>query len=545
MSFLSPQFFKHSAITVAVCLIGAIAGSYVLTTLRFSKSGDSVDIADQHLIEQGQRVAQAADCVACHTVPGAAPFSGGLAMPTPMGTIYSTNITPDEATGIGRYDFADFERALRHGVRKDGAALYPAMPYVSYVALTNEDTQALYAYFKSAVKAVDQPNHATQIPWPMNMRWPLAWWQAMFAPNRAFVAPEQADAKLTRGAYLVEVAGHCGTCHTPRGIALNEKTLSNDASAQYLSGSALAGWYAKSLRQEATGLGDWQKQDIVQFLKTGRNDHTAAFGSMAEVVEHSSQHFSDDDIAAIAAYLSTLKAREGQASTSPKASDTTTAQLYDSAIDSAGAHGYVAHCAACHRLNGQGTPRLFPALAANALVQTDDPSSLIQITLSGGAMVKTQADATRPSMPDLSKLGDQSVAEILTFVRTSWGNTGTAVNAQQVAAIRKLIANKPLNVEVSHNEDTVKDTTKGKELALDRAKGNCLACHTLKGGDAPSSVGRELVDIKRKFPNRDDLIEILTNEPMRNAVAPMPPFGRNRVLTPQEIEQIVDFLYTL
>ena len=430
---------------VAIGLVVAVGGSYLAPALFAPRHDVAVNSADPALIEQGRQVAQASDCVACHTANGGKAFAGGLAMQTPIGTIYSTNITPDKATGIGGYDFADFERAVRHGVRKDGAPLYPAMPYVSYSVLTDKDVQALYAYFVSAVQPVAQHNQASTIPWPSNMRWPLAWWQMLFGGHRGFSPPEGATPEVARGAYLVEGAGHCGACHTPRGAAFQETALKDGPDGEFLSGSELEGWYAKSLRHEDIGLAGWSRQEIADFLKTGRNARSAAFGGMAEVIEHSAQHMSDADASAIAAYLASLPARPGHAASAPKAEDATTAKLYDSADHSPGALGYVAQCAPCHRMNGQGTPRLFPALAGNAVVETDNPSSLIQITLAGGAMARTPADKTRPSMPELAKLDDRAVADILTFIRASWGNKAPPVSANDVAAMRGVIAHKPLD----------------------------------------------------------------------------------------------------
>jgi sulfur oxidation c-type cytochrome SoxX len=265
---------------------------------------------------------------------------------------------------------------------------------------------------------------------------------------------------------------------------------------------------------------------------------------MAEVIQHSTQHLSGADASAMAAYLISRPARPGHAASAPKPEDATTAKLYDSTDHSLGALSYVAQCAPCHRMNGQGTPRLFPALAGNAAVMTENPSSLIQITLAGGAMAKTPADKSRPSMPEMAMLDDRTVAGILTFIRNSWGNKASPVSASDVAAMRGAIGHKPLD-HVPENPAHADDVKAGQELALDRAKGNCLACHTLKGGDAPSNVGRELVDMKRRFPNRADLVEILTDESMRNPITPMPSLGRNHVLTPAEIEKIIDFLYTL
>ena len=439
------KFLKLGVSAAVIGLLVAIGGSYIAPAVFAPRQNIQVNTADPVLIERGRYIAQASDCVACHTAKGGQEFAGGLAMQTPIGTIYSTNITSDKGTGIGGYDYADFERAIRHGFRKDGSPLYPAMPYVSYAVLTDDDMEALYAYFVSAVQPVAQKNQASTIQWPLSMRWPLAWWQMLFGGHRGFTPPVGATQEVARGAYLVEGAGHCGACHTPRGVAFQETALKDGPGGVFLSGSELEGWYAKSLRNEDTGLAGWSQQEIADFLKTGRNARTAAFGIMAEVVQHSAQHLSDADASAIAAYLVSRAARPGHSASPPKPEDATTAKLYAGADRSPGALNYVAHCAACHRINGQGTPRLFPALARNAAVVTDNPTSLIQITLTGGAMARTSADKLRPSMPELAKLDDATIADILTFIRTSWGNTGSPVYAKDVAAMRGMIAHAPLD----------------------------------------------------------------------------------------------------
>ena len=177
---------------------------------------------DQNLIKQGEYLARAGDCVACHTAKDGKPFAGGLPMETPIGTIYSTNITPDK-TGLGDYSFEDFDKAVRHGVAKNGSTLYPAMPYPSYASVTEPDMQALYAYFMHGVAPVAQENKASDIPWPLSMRWPLMGWRWLFAPAVAdYQAAPGADAVVSRGAYLVEGLGHCGACHTPRALTMQE-----------------------------------------------------------------------------------------------------------------------------------------------------------------------------------------------------------------------------------------------------------------------------------------------------------------------------------
>ncbi len=237
-------------------------------------------------------------------------------METPIGAIYSTNITPDQGkTGIGDYSFEDFDNAVRHGVAKNGDTLYPAMPYPSYARVSEEDMQALYAYFMHGVEPVEQANKASDIPWPLSMRWPLAIWRWTFAPEvKDFQAAAGQDPVLARGAYLVEGLGHCGACHTPRSITMQEKALSNgERGEDYLAGSSapMDGWIAKSLRGDhRTGLGSWSEADLVSFLRTGRSERSAVFGGMTDVVEHSMQYLSDADLTAIARYLKSLPPRE-------------------------------------------------------------------------------------------------------------------------------------------------------------------------------------------------------------------------------------------
>ncbi len=423
----------------------AMGGAYALPYWFATKQTAKVDIHDAALIARGAVVARQGDCIACHTAPGGKPFAGGLAMQTPVGAIYSTNITPDPMHGIGLYDYGDFERAVRQGVRRDGTPLYPAMPYVSYAVVKDEDVKALYAWVMTQVPAVAQDNHAATIPWPMNMRWPLAWWQYLFAGQRRFEPSPHLDAQQQRGAYLVEGLAHCGACHTPRGIAYQEKALKDEAGGAYLSGSVLEGWYAKNLRNEAVGLASWPQADIADFLKTGRTASTAAFGSMADVVEHSTQHMSDADLQAIAAYLKALAPRPGYPASFKPGADTTTVRLLKGDYAAPGAVAYVENCASCHGLDGRGAPRIFPALAGNTIVRAEDPSSLIQVTLAGSTMAHTPADRMRFEMPGFDQLDNRTVADIVTFIRAGWGNGAAAVGAKDVSQMREIVARKPEN----------------------------------------------------------------------------------------------------
>ncbi|PIJ50314.1 alcohol dehydrogenase [Erwinia sp. OLTSP20] len=388
-------------------------------------------------ISKGQYLATAGDCVACHTAADGKPFAGGLKMSTPVGAIYSTNITPDKETGIGEYSYQEFATALRDGIAKDGHHLYPAMPYTSFAKINDEDMHALYDFFMQQVQPVKQANRDSDIPWPLNMRWPLGLWNRLFHDNDVFQPDANQSAEWNRGAYLIQGLEHCGTCHTPRGIAFEEKALDQNDSA-YLTGGTLEGWHAPNLTGNMKdGLGRWKQEEIETFLKTGRTSNTMAFGSMTDVIEHSTQYLSDADLKAMAVYLKSLKPSD-PAAKAPAQQDDTTAALVKGDVSQPGAQEYMDNCAACHRIDGKGYTNAFPALAHNSALMSDDPSSLISIVLKGGKAAVTQSAKSGMSMPDFGwRLNDQQVASLLTFVRNSWGNQASAVTADQVKEVRK------------------------------------------------------------------------------------------------------------
>ncbi|MBP2169400.1 mono/diheme cytochrome c family protein [Erwinia toletana] len=394
------------------------------------------------LIKRGDYLARAGDCVACHTSKGGKPFAGGLPMATPIGTIYSTNITPDKQSGIGDYSYDDFQKAVRHGVAKNGDTLYPAMPYPSYAVVSDEDMQALYAYFMHGVAPVAQVNQDSDIPWPLSMRWPLAIWRGVFAPDvKAFQPKSGEDPLLARGRYLVEGLGHCGACHTPRSITMQEKALNDDKGSDYLAGSnaPIDGWNANNLRGDnRDGLGRWSEDDLVQFLRTGRNDHTAVFGGMSDVVEHSLQHLTAEDATAIARYLKSLGARDPN-QVGFKPDDSVAQALWRGDDSKTGAALYVDSCAACHKTDGSGYKRFFPELRGNAVVQADDATSLIHIVLTGNTLPGVKGAPSSITMPAFGwRMNDQQVADVVNFIRTSWGNSASSsVSAQDVAKVRK------------------------------------------------------------------------------------------------------------
>jgi mono/diheme cytochrome c family protein len=226
----------------------------------------------QEMLARGEYLAKLGDCGACHSTAGHPAFSGGLKMALPIGAIYTTNITPDKTYGIGSFTLADFDRALRFGV-VNGHSVYPAMPYPSYAITKPEDVAALYAYFKFGVAPAAVPNKRSDILFPLSMRWPLTYWRVVFAPKpKSFDASAFTDATIARGAYFVEGLGHCGECHTPRGLALQVKAQNGRDGDEFLSGAAVENWYAPSLRSGGPDtIVEWSDSQIAHFLQTGVN----------------------------------------------------------------------------------------------------------------------------------------------------------------------------------------------------------------------------------------------------------------------------------
>ena len=387
------------------------------------------------LIQRGAYLARLGDCAACHSVPDRPAFSGGYRMAIPIGAIYSSNITPDPKDGIGKFTLTDFDRALRYGVSK-GHTLYPAMPFVSYANTRPEDVQALYAYFKYGVQPASVPNRGPDILFPLSMRFPLTYWRWLFAPRpHSFDPGQYADAELARGAYFVEGLGHCGECHTPRALTLQLKATSPKDGPAYLAGAVVENFFAPSLRSDEPGsLASWDVADVATFLKTGVNPHGIAFGSMTDVIEHSTQFMTGDDLNATARYLKSVGA---PGVVRPTYDPATAKSLAAGDISRPGARVYIDNCAACHRPDGRGYEGVFPALAGNPIVEAPDPTSLETIVLRGSKTPRTQSTPAQFAMPAFAwRLSDEEVADVVTFIRSSWGNHASAATPQAVARIR-------------------------------------------------------------------------------------------------------------
>ena len=388
-------------------------------------------------MSRGEYVARAADCVACHSVPGGPAFGGGLKMGSPLGTIVATNISPDPQGGIGRYTLEDFTRALRDGVARDGHHLYPAMPYPSYAALSDEDIKALYGYFMNEVPPTQQATPANDIPWALSFRWPLALWNVAFSGSGPYAAKPGHDAQWNRGAYLVQGPGHCGACHTPRGVAIQEKAL-DEGSESFLAGAVLDGWSAPNLRGNVrTGLGSWTEDDVAAFLRTGHNRFSGVFGSMVDVLNNSTPFLDDPDLHAMAVYLKSLPPTAQEAAYAYDGA-ATEAVRQSVRASSPGAVVYASRCASCHGSDGKGLGTFMPPLAGNPTVMDPHPDSLINLTLNGAAPVAVKGVPDPYRMPQYrTELSDAQIADVLTFIRGGWGNGAGPVTAAQAAELRK------------------------------------------------------------------------------------------------------------
>ena len=395
--------------------------------------------ADNAEVERGRYLATAGDCVACHTAPGGKSMAGGLALASPLGSIYSTNITPSKTHGIGNYTLQQFTDALRHGKRADGANLYPAMPYTAYAKTTDEDIAAMYAYFMQGVQAVDDaPAKQTDLPFPFNIRASLSVWNAMFHDATPYKADASQPPEWNRGAYLAQGLAHCTTCHTPRTALMAE-----DAKRS-LGGADLGGWYAPNITSHASsGIGSWTEDELVAYMSgkpvPGKGP---AAGPMAEAVDHSLKHLSAEDLKAIAVYVKSVPAVDDGSLKQSAASFGKQTDALDSVrgVDlpkdynaMTGAQIYDGYCAACHQAQGQGTEGGgLPSLFNNTSLGHANSNNLVQVLLHG--IERHGADSVMPGFAH--ELTDQQITSLGNYLLTSYGNPSAKVTEQQVAQLR-------------------------------------------------------------------------------------------------------------
>ncbi len=379
-------------------------------------------------IRQGQYLAQAGNCMACHTSRGGPAYAGGRAIATPFGALYSPNITPDGASGIGKWTADDFWRALHNGKSRDGRFLYPAFPYTEYTKMPRADADALFAYFKS-LPAVYRPNREHALRFPYDQRVLLAGWRALYFTPGEFVADPRRSAQWNRGAYLVQGPGHCSACHAGR------NALGASQEGAGLGGGLIPilGWYAPSLTADTeAGLGAWSEAQIVELLKTGVSAQASVFGPMAEVVAQSLQHLSDSDAAAMANYLKSLPPTAGE-----RAGGQASREPLEQAVLERGAKLYGEHCTSCHKDDGRGAAPAYPPLAGNRAITMASAINPIRIVLNGGFAPGTTGNPRPYGMPPYGpSLSDADVAAVVTYIRNHWGNQAAPVSAQEIGRNR-------------------------------------------------------------------------------------------------------------
>lgn len=423
-------------------LLRAWLAALAACALAPSAGAQTPSPGDTGALARGEYLARIGGCASCHTMPrDGIPFAGGRPMSTPMGPIISTNITPDPVHGIGRYSFDDFRRVMREGTAPGNKHLYPAMPYTAYTKASDEDLQALFGYLMHAVPPSDYAPPPTKLVFPFDQRWALRFWKAAFLPSGRYAAKAGHDAEWNRGAYLVQSFGHCGSCHTPRGVAYQERGY-DESSPRFLTGMVNDDWHATNLTgTQGAGLGRSSAASIARFLRTGHADGKAAFGSMAEEVEQSLQYITEADARAVAGYLKTLPAQRNEGAYAPDRADTVTPTPKQGDrtgdVESVGARVYRSFCAQCHQPDGKGVADTFPRLAGNASVLSDDATSLIRLVVQGGRGPRTATGPVPQMMPGFdATLTDVQMAQVLTYVRGTWGNTARPVTTNDVTELK-------------------------------------------------------------------------------------------------------------
>lgn len=401
----------------------AISGMAAFLTLAHSALAQELSFSE---VERGRYLATASDCAACHTnvEEDGKPFAGGRELGTPFGTIYSTNLTPDPETGLGRWTRDDFYRALNDGVSQDGSQLYPAMPYPHFTLMPRADVDAIYAYLRT-LDPVIAKTPENELPFPLSVRASVLGWKMLYFEDRQFAENPDRSAEWNRGRYLVDGPAHCGACHTGKTL------LGAEEEDEYLRGGTLENWFAPNIRGgENGGIRDWQIEDIVNFLGSGRARHTAPMQRMGEVVALSTQYLNEEDLHAIATYLKSLD------DTAPEEQDEP-----DQARLDIGEAIYFDSCAACHREDREGVPGIFASLASSNKLSADDPATVIRIILGGARAQATETAPGSPAMPPFAwKLTDQQVADLVTYLRYENIRPAGPVSADAVAEMRSYLA---------------------------------------------------------------------------------------------------------
>ena len=423
---------RSSALKWLVAVLAVVALSAVVVALLnvrdepdLSAGPEPASPPTPQQIERGAYLARAGNCAGCHTARGGAPYAGGQGIETPFGTVYASNLTPDATTGIGPWTATHFWRAMHNGRSRDGRLLYPAFPYPNFTQVTRQDSDAIYAYLRT-IAAVRQPNRPHTLRFPYDSQASLAVWRALFFRPETFEPDPAKSAEWNRGSYLVRGLGHCNACHASRNI------LGATTGKLELGGGLIPmqNWYAPSLASSReAGVADWETTQVVGLLKDGVNARGSVLGPMAEVVYRSTQFLANEDLQAMALYLKQLPQ-----SPPPEPGEKI---KRDPTLMRRGAKLYEDHCAECHGKQGQGAAHAYPPLVGNRAVTMDMPANLVRVVAYGGYLPCTGGNPRPYGMPPFSyQFDDNEIAEVLSFIRGSWGNDAPTVSALEVLRYR-------------------------------------------------------------------------------------------------------------
>src|SRR5580692_2092002 len=379
-------------------------------------TGVPANLAGADQIKRGEYLIRAADCEVCHTAPGGAAFAGGLAIPLPFGTLYSTNVTSDKETGIGDYSDADFLNAVQRGIRKDGSRLYPAMPYPSYTYITDADALAIKAYLFSR-PAIRAANRADTLGFPFNQRWSMIFWSWAFNANSRFAPNTAQSAQWNRGAYLAEALAHCGECHTPRNLAF---ALNN---RKKFAGAETAGWQAFNITSDkATGIGAWSDDEVSAYLSKGHAlDRGTAAGPMGEAVDQSFSHMSASDIGALVVYVRSVPAvvsPDLPAAIAPPA-PVSPAEAKVSA-NALGKKVFEQACVSCHDWTGVSAISPYATITGARAVNDPAGTNVAQIVVSGTRRLTPNGIISMPAFG--STYSDTEIAAVANYVTARFGS---------------------------------------------------------------------------------------------------------------------------
>ena len=393
-------------------------------------TGVPAALAKASLVERGAYLAHAADCEACHTTGGGKPYAGGVGFKLPFGALYSTNITPDKETGIGNYSDQDFLNAVHRGVRRDGARLYPAMPYPSYTYMTDADALAIKAYLFS-LPPVHAPAPENTLAFPFNQRWAMMFWSAVFNADARFEPDTAKSPEWNRGAYLSEALAHCGECHTPRNLAF---ALDN---RKKFAGAITAGWRAFNITSDkATGIGGWRDEDLLSYLAIGHADgHGTASGPMGEAVDRSFSQFAPEDVRAVVAYLRTVPAIASPDLPASVAPPAPASHKQGGTADARGKMVFEGACVSCHGWTGESPISPFATIAGAWAVNDPSGVNVVQVVISGTSRKNPPDAISMPAFGDA--YSDAEIASLTNYVTARFGAKGSQLTASDVAELRK------------------------------------------------------------------------------------------------------------